>query len=258
MNQSTYFCDHCYKEDHNEVKTFFNRYKKTDYTRHIKTKKHLKQCLKIKEDENSILCKECNTLFSPEGYEVHRKRNQEMWDMSSWTRKELKLTCNNIVIDGKRFGSIGQWSKWLDLQENKVPEKRKNKKSINNYNTIELPPPTYEERESEIEEKEKEEKVEEEKSKQNKKKKKLIIIGSEEWKRIYNKEEEVEQELSDYDELCGEKPIFAELCDDPQCSLPQNDEGYSSYHLDKWNIEVCRCCDTTDDENDTVMDIKVI
>lgn len=251
MNQSTYFCDHCYKEDHNQIKTFFNRYSKTDYIRHIKTKKHLKQCLKIKEDENSILCKECNTLFSPEGYEVHRKRNQEMWDMSSWTRKESKLTCNNIVIDGKRFGSIGQWSKWLDLQENKVPEKRKNKKSINNYTISELLPPTYEESESEIEEKEKVEKP-----KQNKKKKKLIIIGSEEWKRIYNKE--VEEELSDYDELCGEKPIFAELCDDPQCSLPQNDEGYSSYHLDKWNIEVCRCCDTTDDENDTVMDIKVI
>jgi hypothetical protein len=226
MNQSTYFCDRCYKEDHNEIKIFFNRYSKTDYTRHLKTKKHLKTCLKIEKDENSILCKECNTLFSPEGYEVHRKRNQEMWEMTSWTRKELKLTCNNIVIDGKRFGSIGIWSKWLDLQEHKIKQKRKSKKSINNYNIIELPPPTYEESESEIEEEKKE--VEEE------------IV------------------LSDYDELCGEKPIFAELCEMPLCGLPQNDEGYSSYHLDKWNIDVCRCADTTDDEHDTVMNIKVI
>tara|TARA_R110000823_G_scaffold165590_1_gene297763 strand:+ start:94 stop:798 length:705 start_codon:yes stop_codon:yes gene_type:complete len=234
MNQSTFFCDHCYKEDHNEIKTFFNRYSKTDYTRHIKTKKHLKQCLKVENDENKILCKECNNYFSREGYEVHRKRNQSMWDMNEWTKKELKLKCNNIVIDGKRFCSINHWSKWLDLEENKVPQKRKSKKSIhstsNNY-TLTHDPPSYTESESEIEESEKEESDKEE----------VEVI-----------EEEVE---SDYDENCGEKPIFAELCDD--CGLPQNDECYSNHHLSKWpDIDICGC--QSEDENDIVMNIKVI
>ena len=240
MNQSTFFCDHCFKEDHNEIKTFFNSYSKTDYTRHIKTKKHLKQCFKVEKDDNpnNMLCKECNTYFSKEGYEVHKKRNQSMWDMNEWTKKELKLKCNNIVINGKRFSSINHWSKWLDLEENKVPQKRKSKKSIqtNNY-TLTHDPPTYEESENETDI-DKEEVIEEE------------VI-----------EEEVieeEQEESDYDDRCGERPIFAELCEDPLCGLPQNDEGYSSFTLEKWDIDVCRCCDTTDDENDIVMNIKVI
>ena len=233
--QPTYFCDHCYKEDHNEIKTFFSRYKKTDYTRHIKTKKHLKQCLLVEKekDDNKILCKECNTYFSKEGYEVHRKRNQSMWDMNEGIKKDYKWTCNNFVVNGKRHGSRAHWDKWADLEENKVPQKRKSKKSIHNNNyTITEKPPSYTESESEVDIEEEEVVIEE-------------VI----------EEEEVE---SDYDERCGERPIFANLCDDPLCQLPQNDEEYSPHHLSKWDIDVCRCCDTTDDENDIVMNIKVI
>ena len=233
MNQSTYFCDHCYKEDHNNIKTFFNRYGKSDYTRHLKTKKHLKQLLQSKEkDDSKMLCKECNTYFSKEGYEVHKKRNQSMWDMNPHTIEQYKWTCNNFVVNGKRFGSKLHWSKWLDLEENKVPQKRKSKKSIQNNNyTITDIPPTYEE--SEKEESDKEES---------------------------DKEESDKEVESDYDENCGERPIFKNICDDPLCGLSKNDEDYSPFHLEKWNIDICRCEDTTDDDTDDEpqLHIKVI
>ena len=223
MNKSTYFCDHCYKEDHNDIKTFFNRYSKTDYVRHLKTKKHINNCLKIQKDDLSVTCKECFNLFSISGYEEHKKRNKSMWDMNPWTKKEYRWICNNFVVNGKRFGSCSHWSKWLDLEENKTKQKRKSKKSNNNNTITEVSlikdsPPTYEESEGEKSDSEK---------------------------------EQEELVLSDYDERRGERPLFSENCDD--CQLPQNDEGYSKDHLEAWNIIICNC----DDEEMCVLSLRI-
>ncbi len=135
-NSSTYFCDWCYKETLNSIdysiyREYFNCKGKNDFIRHLKSAKHLKHKQKAEDAEDKIECKECNFCFTPEGYNNHCKRNNELWNTPTIVKKleSFKhVNCNNFVFDkNKRFTSIQAYKDSVEMKSEKQPKLKKKK-----------------------------------------------------------------------------------------------------------------------------------
>jgi len=126
-----YFCDLCSTRkveiDKNTKKLvksvkFYCTHHVGDFLKHLETGKHIKN--ENRDKEKSIHCKWCDTYFSPEGYLVHEKRNQEMWKFKK-IMPNAEFGCNEFIKDGYRYGSFE------DLKndgENRERKKRQEKR----------------------------------------------------------------------------------------------------------------------------------
>jgi len=102
-----FYCDICYINKLNsncdgKEKVYFSTYTTEKWLSHLSSKKHKKAVAEsnLPKDDN-ILCKICNTYFSKEQYEIHKKRNKEMWPLADI----LGLKCNHFVLNGVRYCS---------------------------------------------------------------------------------------------------------------------------------------------------------
>ena len=112
-NKQLYWCDFCSSkkldmENDKEYNCFFSCYTTQQYTKHLKTNKHLENKKNIEEDSESIFCKNCNKKYSKEGYEVHKKRNERWWSLG----KINKISCNNFNKNTHRFSSFQELLNW--------------------------------------------------------------------------------------------------------------------------------------------------
>tara|TARA_R110001632_G_scaffold207268_2_gene331306 strand:+ start:2604 stop:3386 length:783 start_codon:yes stop_codon:yes gene_type:complete len=258
MRNALYFCDLCTKEtiDNNGTITndYFECYQKQGWIKHLKTSKHLTNCKKIEQDPKSVTCRYCDKKFSEKGYEIHKQRNQPLWDMKKIGMSVAdKMICNHFIVGKKRYDSIEAYKATQIDEEPKKrckvgevsqvtgikrePQERNNNKPKNNIqmnittNSHSLPPEAIEA--VTPEEKEVEERTQKRKEKEETNSKGYCEYQS---KREYHLKE------SDYEllDVYGDKMPFEDICE--CCENPINDFGGSislfKYHL---KIDVCNC-----------------
>lgn len=110
-----YWCDHCSTKKSIIVngkrklqRNFFACYDEDHFIKHLESKKHDKNmCI------GDNVCKLCGESFDDEGWEAHKKRNQEMWRFRKLLN-EPQLTCNNFVMNNKRFTSFAALRKHIE------------------------------------------------------------------------------------------------------------------------------------------------
>ena len=115
-----FYCDKCYTNKLNsdgdgKEKVYFATTTTEKWCHHLDSKKH-KKALAEEPKDDDILCKICNTYFSKEQYEIHKKRNKEMWPLADI----LGLKCNHFVLNGVRYCS------YEDMKNSRM-KKEKNK-----------------------------------------------------------------------------------------------------------------------------------
>tara|TARA_R110001632_G_scaffold205712_1_gene329535 strand:+ start:172 stop:1020 length:849 start_codon:yes stop_codon:yes gene_type:complete len=118
-----YWCDRCYKDivDENDIvkRIYFSCYSNQQWANHLNTKKHIKCCLKVEEDSEKVCCKYCNKNFTKEGYEVHKKRNDKLWEgQKNGGFKNIK--CNNFFTKNKRYENFNDYCSGTDPNKPKV------------------------------------------------------------------------------------------------------------------------------------------
>ena len=118
-----YWCDKCYKEniDENEItkRIYFSCYSNQQWASHLKSKKHLKFCKEVEEDNDKVLCKFCDKSFTKEGYEIHSKRNNKLWELKN--RGGYKnLKCNNFFTNAKRYETLEDYIAGVDPNKPKL------------------------------------------------------------------------------------------------------------------------------------------
>jgi len=257
MRNPIYFCDICNKErldnEGNIVYDYFECYQKQGYMRHLKTPKHIKMCKEVEEDPKSVTCRYCNKKFSEKGYEIHKKRNQPLWDMKKIGMSVANgMTCNNFTVGKKRYESIDAYKETM-LSKDGPPQKRCKVGEVSQITGIKREPQTRNNNKPKqniqmaITPKEKEdltpeEKEVEERTEKRKKKEESNSKGYCEY------ESKREYKLTDHDynllDVYGEQIVnqLEEICE--TCEKPINDiEGSVSlfkYHL---KIDICDCED---------------
>lgn len=203
------FCDKCSKVRFN-VKSYCSFVKTRDYINHLNMEKHKRNCELIEKDPNSIKCKCCGEKFSPEGYEVHKIRNQKLWRMKKLTGNKY-LKCNRFQYDenSKRYSSMDELikSQLVSLETiSNVSKKVKIKSFKDSYKETKF---SYR---ADFKDKSQQEKAE-----------------------IIEKEE--------YEDTCI-KPNL-DLCEEcsthSQPRYDNDDKEYSSFHLQKWSMLECDC-----------------
>tara|TARA_R110002096_G_scaffold134606_3_gene285846 strand:+ start:344 stop:1033 length:690 start_codon:yes stop_codon:yes gene_type:complete len=228
MKQSVYWCDICYKKGANIDGTlkrkFYSCYLTRDWLGHKDTKKHKKLCKEVEEDEDNIECKWCNIKFSKEGYALHSERNKPLWDMKKIGSCK-GMICNEFINedDEKRYSSFD------DYKASKLPKSKAKRTGVGKCSPktgITRPPNKPKgwndniKMEITIEPNKKED------------------LKEGEWMTIEDKEEPNEKEWELIDEF-GNRLYFEGHCD--TCTLPINDEDYSSRLLTYLDIDVCDC-----------------
>lgn len=145
-NGDTYFCEFCEVKHEDLVNdkivsstNFFSTSKKSSYIRHLKTKKHRDNVMKIAEtDEDTINCVVCNTKFI-KGSKAHHHHKQINKDWRNHYARcynhKIPNTydgcrCNNFVLGKRRFDSFAKLREFEDLQKDYIVEIKKNKKKI--------------------------------------------------------------------------------------------------------------------------------
>ena len=118
-----YWCDKCYKDivDENDIvkRIYFSCYSNQQWANHLNTKKHIKFCLKVEEDSDKVCCKYCYKNFTKEGYEVHNKRNEKLWEgPKNGGFKNIK--CNNFFTKNKRYESFIDYCSGTDPNKPKI------------------------------------------------------------------------------------------------------------------------------------------
>lgn len=114
-----YWCDSCAKKkigvsverdpnskDTCEYHKGYSCKKKDAFDKHIKTMRHIESVANNNNLMNTIECIHCNMKFTKEMFLQHKERNQILWlcKKSYWSEFS---SCNNFVTDtGKRYNSI--------------------------------------------------------------------------------------------------------------------------------------------------------
>ena len=202
INKNKYFCDQCSKSRHGVI-TFCSFDKHRDYTNHLCIAKHIRNCELLEKDPDSIKCAHYNKLFSVEGYEVHKKRNERLWTIKKYTGNDF-LTCNRFQWkeDGKLFSSMEQL---IDFRNNPVVSNIASKK-----------------------------KTLKEKGLVNS----FSYLKSNENKSIEEKEKIVEKEEEEWVDI-SQRPVLpmCNLC----MGYENEDKEYAVSHLLKWDMNICDC-----------------
>lgn len=118
-----YWCDKCFKDvvDENDSinRIYFSCYSNQQWASHLKSKKHIKFCKLVEEDDEKVLCKHCNKDFTNEGYEIHKERNNKLWDLQN--RGGYKhLKCNNFFTKAKRYENLDDYIAGTDPNKPKL------------------------------------------------------------------------------------------------------------------------------------------
>ena len=214
MDNNKFFCDKCSRVRYGEVK-FCTFDKHRDFVKHLTIKKHLDNCRIIDEDPASIECKCCKEKFSVEGFKVHKERNQHLWQIKRYLGDMGKyLTCNRFQWEdgGRRFSTFKELLEHRDKQVVKAVGTKKIKKITTFKESYKKTNFSYR---PDFQNKSKQERAE--------------IIDKEEY------------------EETGERPQLemCELC----YKYIDEDNKYSLNHLTKWDMKLCNCVWTTDDED---------
>jgi hypothetical protein len=203
------FCDKCTKSRFGEV-SFCSFVKTRDYINHLNMEKHKRNCEIIEKDPNSIECKCCGEKFSPEGYKVHKERNQKLWEMKKLIGNKY-LTCNRFQYDkdSRRFASMDELIRnhLVSLETiSNVSKKVKTKSFKESYKESKF---SYR---ADFKDKSAQEKAE-----------------------IIEKEEYIDTSIKPHLDLCEE-------CSTHSKPRYDNDnKEYSSFHLQKWSMLECDC-----------------
>lgn len=250
-----YWCDSCSSnkldiKNDKEYKSFFSCYTTQQYSKHLKTNKHLENIKIIEEDSDSILCKYCNKKFSKVGYEVHKTRNKNWWRLGNIGN----ISCNNFIKGKQRVTSFNELTKKKEKQQrtkvgsfspitqsyrppNGYNKEEENPLIVCRYCNGALFTSQYDtkfltQHETFICNCSDEKQLEQEKQYEKKEKEKLS------WGTKGDIIPSTDAEV-DY----TQKPYFEDNC--PICYLPINLEeyNYSIKILDKWNINTCGCTD---------------
>ena len=110
-----YYCDYCYITDvvnYNIVKKYFKCPLVADFKRHMKTNKCIKNRQKVESlpSENKFTCEHCKMTFDRDGYNNHRERNKELFNILEYGKhtkliedeiQEENIICNHYVLDYK-------------------------------------------------------------------------------------------------------------------------------------------------------------
>lgn len=118
-----YWCDKCFKDvvDENDSinRIYFSCYSNQQWASHLKSKKHIKFCKLVEEDDEKVLCKHCNKDFTNEGYKIHKERNNKLWDLQN--RGGYKhLKCNNFFTKAKRYENLEDYMAGTDPNRPKL------------------------------------------------------------------------------------------------------------------------------------------
>jgi len=118
-----YWCDKCFKDvvDENDSinRIYFSCYSNQQWASHLKSKKHIKFCKLVEEHDQKVLCKYCNKDFTNEGYEIHKERNNKLWDLQN--RGGYKhLKCNNFFTKAKRYENLDDYIAGTDANKPKL------------------------------------------------------------------------------------------------------------------------------------------
>lgn len=92
MGEITYNHDDQKVEKKKSMATFKSQ---ANLNRHYQTEKH-----KNSLEDNPIECKHCRVLFSKEGFELHKKRNQMAFSLHD---KKSPYKCNNFIYNSSKF-----------------------------------------------------------------------------------------------------------------------------------------------------------
>jgi len=266
-----YWCDRCYKEivdENDETKRiYFSCYSNQQWASHLKSKKHLKICKEVEQaeqtqDSDNILCKYCNKNFTKEGYEIHSKRNNKLWELQN--RGGYKnLKCNNFFTNTKRYETLEDYLEGVDPNRPKLKRTKVGKYSPI---TCSVREPNKNNKTKAQTKKDYENDLEYCKSCNN------ILINDSNYtdkqlKDYFNKDmceclegEAQEQELeweSKHDGLkltieeidYTEKPKFYDYCGDCGCGLIE--EGLTKNIYITWEMDYCDCeTDSSDSDQD--------
>lgn len=101
--ENKFWCDRCYtiklNDDLEPTKQYFSCYRTEQMTKHLASKKHIKEMAREKTDDD-ILCKYCGEFFSKDAYEIHKNRNSMLWMVFGGKKK-----CNNFIYGKNRYSS---------------------------------------------------------------------------------------------------------------------------------------------------------
>ena len=119
-----YYCDYCYTKDIDNYKIIRKYFKcplVNDFKRHMETNKCIKNRKKVESLplENKFTCEFCNMTFDSDGYNNHRERNKELFNILEYGKHtklvtdeklenfvegeiaEENIKCNHYVLDYK-------------------------------------------------------------------------------------------------------------------------------------------------------------
>ena len=123
-HQPLFYCDHCLKKNEDGKYTCNSFYQKQKFLKHIETKKHLDKVKNSKDEEPSFYCKHCNCYFNSWAWDLHREKNEKLWQSLRGLRVLYgmryenyfkELSCNNFVFKNKRYSSFNDLIEKNDL-----------------------------------------------------------------------------------------------------------------------------------------------
>ena len=116
-----FYCDSCYIEkdgirkdlDPDSVNTCvyrqpFRCIKREQWLRHLKTDKHCRNVATANNVRDELIheCKHCNVRLDDRSYKIHTQRNYMLWACNGMEYTK-ECSCNNFILNGKRFNSFG-------------------------------------------------------------------------------------------------------------------------------------------------------
>ena len=263
MKRELFRCDYCNIEKFNSetqeyINVAFQCSTLAHWKQHLSRPKHFINITKNKSLKEDLVveCKLCKGVFTKSQYEKHKERNLILFFSKDPIYKDC--SCNHFVVGKKRFETLKELA---DYQEVKQKYSYGKDKQIN-YNKLHYDKAIEILHERELHENEmiearkrNEEKmkkqVEDRKAKQAKqataqKAKKKEVIKEKVIDNIeltiedeYNKLNGIEDKVDPKTDL-NEPPDFCDFCED--CGKPDNTlHEYSSYKLEKYEIDICDC-----------------
>ena len=248
----TFWDDICYKKgwDHKAGKLkriYYSCNSLQHWNKHIATPKYKKMYKAVNEDSDSIKCEHCNQKFSKEGYENHCNRNKELWKWQKIGTCKM-MTCNNFKDGGRRFASIehykgycserGRKKSRANVGEEKVDGSIRLPMNVKNVNKAKYNEKIEKIKKTYVFDTTEEESLDNLKMEITIEPNKKEDLKEGDWVTIEDKEEPTEKEWELIDEF-GNALYFEGHCD--TCTLPINDEDYSSRLLTYLDIDVCDC-----------------
>ena len=261
MKRELFSCNYCDVEKFNSENQEYENipfYCETlaHWKQHISRVKHVLNIERNKnlEDDLIVECKHCDGIFTKVQYKKHKNINQLLWVSKGFSYTK-DCSCNNFCYGKKRFESLIELRKYVDIKEKYSYGKDKKinytKKEYDKALEILNDRQDHENKLREIRqqnENKMRKELEEKKAKEAKYKKKTIVQPIKE-KIIDNIEMNIEDEFNKLNGIeekvnpktdLNEPPDFCDFCE--ECGKPDNSiSEYSIEKLERYDTDVCDC-----------------